>query len=104
MLNATAIHADLAKRLLRFYPQLINDIYISDEYYGKFELSCDRYETRDCHRNELNCELKLCCISFTRQREIVHRISVTDKFPDKRLENYPFIEYRLRNGKLAFPR
>lgn len=35
MLNATAIHADLAKRLLRFYPNLINDIYISDEYYGK---------------------------------------------------------------------
>ncbi|XP_033231700.1 transient receptor potential cation channel subfamily V member 5 [Belonocnema kinseyi] len=35
MLNATAIHADLAKRLLRFYPNLINDIYISDEYYGE---------------------------------------------------------------------
>ncbi|XP_048506566.1 transient receptor potential cation channel subfamily V member 5 isoform X2 [Athalia rosae] len=35
MLNATAIHADLAKRLLRFYPKLINDIYISDEYYGE---------------------------------------------------------------------
>ncbi|XP_053598013.1 transient receptor potential cation channel subfamily V member 5 isoform X2 [Microplitis demolitor] len=33
MLNATALHADLAKRLLRFYPKLINDIYISDEYY-----------------------------------------------------------------------
>ncbi|XP_011500278.1 PREDICTED: transient receptor potential cation channel subfamily V member 5 [Ceratosolen solmsi marchali] len=35
MLNATAIHADLAKRLLRFYPNLINDIYIDDEYYGE---------------------------------------------------------------------
>ncbi|XP_035731600.1 transient receptor potential cation channel subfamily V member 5-like isoform X1 [Vespa mandarinia] len=35
MLHATAIHADLAKRLLRFYPNLINDIYISDEYYGE---------------------------------------------------------------------
>ncbi|XP_053598014.1 transient receptor potential cation channel subfamily V member 5 isoform X4 [Microplitis demolitor] len=35
MLNATALHADLAKRLLRFYPKLINDIYISDEYYGE---------------------------------------------------------------------
>ncbi|XP_044592870.1 transient receptor potential cation channel subfamily V member 5 isoform X1 [Cotesia glomerata] len=35
MLNATALHADLAKRLLRFYPRLINDIYISDEYYGE---------------------------------------------------------------------
>lgn len=34
MLNATQLHADLAKRLLRFYPNLINDIYIDDEYYG----------------------------------------------------------------------
>ena len=35
LLNATSIHADLAKRLLRNYPKLINDIYISDEYFGK---------------------------------------------------------------------
>ncbi|EFN65752.1 Transient receptor potential cation channel subfamily V member 5 [Camponotus floridanus] len=35
MLNATALHADLAKRLLRFYPKLINDIYLCDEYYGE---------------------------------------------------------------------
>lgn len=35
LLNATSLHADIAKRLLRFYPKLINDIYISDEYYGK---------------------------------------------------------------------
>ncbi|BES93682.1 nanchung [Nesidiocoris tenuis] len=35
LLNATSIHADLAKRLLRFYPKLINDIYMSDEYYGE---------------------------------------------------------------------
>jgi hypothetical protein len=31
LLNATSIHADLAKRLLRFYPKLINDIYMCDE-------------------------------------------------------------------------
>lgn len=47
MLNATAIHADLAKRLLRYYPQLINDIYLNDEYYGKFEFSCNRYAAHD---------------------------------------------------------
>ncbi|XP_066261060.1 transient receptor potential cation channel subfamily V member 5 [Euwallacea similis] len=35
LLNATALHSDIAKRLLRFYPKLINDIYISDEYYGE---------------------------------------------------------------------
>ncbi|XP_072935457.1 transient receptor potential cation channel subfamily V member 5-like isoform X2 [Epargyreus clarus] len=34
-LNATALLADLAKRLLRFYPKLINDIYMGDEYYGE---------------------------------------------------------------------
>lgn len=36
LLNATSLHADLAKRLLKFYPKLINDIYMSDEYYGNF--------------------------------------------------------------------
>lgn len=35
LLNASSLHADLAKRLLRFYPKLINDIYMSDEYYGE---------------------------------------------------------------------
>ncbi|KAK9869474.1 hypothetical protein WA026_003229 [Henosepilachna vigintioctopunctata] len=35
LLNATSIHGDIAKRLLRFYPRLINDIYMSDEYYGE---------------------------------------------------------------------
>ncbi|XP_050521894.1 transient receptor potential cation channel subfamily V member 5 isoform X2 [Daktulosphaira vitifoliae] len=35
LLNATSIHADLAKRLLKFYPKLVNDIYMVDEYYGE---------------------------------------------------------------------
>ncbi|XP_055376227.1 transient receptor potential cation channel subfamily V member 5 [Condylostylus longicornis] len=35
LLNATSLHADLAKRLLRFYPKLILDVYMSDEYYGE---------------------------------------------------------------------
>ncbi|XP_053601243.1 transient receptor potential cation channel subfamily V member 5 [Plodia interpunctella] len=35
LLNVTSLMADLAKRLLRFYPKLINDIYVSDEYYGE---------------------------------------------------------------------
>ncbi|GBP18545.1 Transient receptor potential cation channel subfamily V member 6 [Eumeta japonica] len=35
LLNATSLLGDLAKRLLRFYPKLINDIYMSDEYYGE---------------------------------------------------------------------
>ena len=35
LLMATSIHADLGKRLLKFYPKLINDIYLSEEYYGK---------------------------------------------------------------------
>lgn len=39
LLSATSIHADLAKRLLKFYPKLIYDIYLSEEYYGTVELS-----------------------------------------------------------------
>ncbi|XP_054262159.1 transient receptor potential cation channel subfamily V member 5 [Macrosteles quadrilineatus] len=35
LLSATSVHADLAKRLLKFYPKLINDIYMCDEYYGE---------------------------------------------------------------------
>jgi len=35
VLSASAVHTDLAKRLLQFYPKLMNDIYMSDEYYGE---------------------------------------------------------------------
>jgi hypothetical protein len=35
LLNATSTHADLAKRLLKIFPNLIKDIYLSEEYYGK---------------------------------------------------------------------
>lgn len=35
LLNATAIHSELAKRLIRFFPKLINDVYESDGYYGE---------------------------------------------------------------------
>ena len=34
LLCGTSLHADLAKRLLKNFPKLINDIYMSDEYYG----------------------------------------------------------------------
>ncbi|XP_076436751.1 transient receptor potential cation channel subfamily V member 5-like isoform X2 [Babylonia areolata] len=35
LLSATLIHYELAKRLIRFFPKLINDIYIGEEYYGE---------------------------------------------------------------------
>lgn len=35
LLLATAVHSELCKRLLKFYPNLINDVYMSDEYYGE---------------------------------------------------------------------
>ncbi|KAL8561177.1 hypothetical protein ACOMHN_029248 [Nucella lapillus] len=35
MLSATQTHFDLAKRLLNHYPDLINDIYLGEEYYGE---------------------------------------------------------------------
>lgn len=35
ILAASSLHNDLLKRLLRFYPKLVNDIYMNDEYYGE---------------------------------------------------------------------
>uniref|UniRef100_A0A2A4JF08 Ion transport domain-containing protein n=1 Tax=Heliothis virescens TaxID=7102 RepID=A0A2A4JF08_HELVI len=35
LLNASSLLANLAKRLLRFYPKLINDVYMADEYCGE---------------------------------------------------------------------
>ena len=34
-LNATRVHYDIAKLIIKKFPPLVNDIYISDEYYGK---------------------------------------------------------------------
>jgi hypothetical protein len=41
-LMGTAVHLHLAKRMLKFYPLLLNDIYLSDEYYGEnvLHMSC----------------------------------------------------------------
>lgn len=35
LLNGTFFHIELAKRLLRHFPKMANDIYVSDEFYGK---------------------------------------------------------------------
>lgn len=37
-LVATVVHLELARRLIRLFPKLVNDIYISDEYYGESSL------------------------------------------------------------------
>ena len=34
VLNATSVHNDLAKRLIKHFPAIINDVYLCDEYYG----------------------------------------------------------------------
>ena len=34
-LNATRVHYDLAKFIIKKYTCLVNDIYLSDEFYGK---------------------------------------------------------------------
>ncbi len=34
-LKGTALHYALAKRLIKLFPNIVNDIYISDEYYGE---------------------------------------------------------------------
>ena len=33
-LSSSPVHSALAKRLLRYYPRLIDDLYMGDEYYG----------------------------------------------------------------------
>lgn len=35
MLNGTPLFIDLAKRLIKAFPNMINDIYVSEDYYGK---------------------------------------------------------------------
>lgn len=34
LLVATVVHLELARRLVRLFPKLVNDVYASDEYYG----------------------------------------------------------------------
>lgn len=34
LLNGTYFHNELAKRLVFHFPKMVNDIYISDEFYG----------------------------------------------------------------------
>lgn len=37
-LNATRVHYDLSKMIIKRFPNLVNDIYLSDEYYGKLKI------------------------------------------------------------------
>lgn len=34
MLNGTVVYHELAKRLIKHFPKMINDIYLSEDYYG----------------------------------------------------------------------
>ena len=36
-LMQSPVHLALGRRLLKHYPKLINDVYLSEEYYGKYE-------------------------------------------------------------------
>jgi hypothetical protein len=36
-LSSSPVHTALAKRLLKYFPKLINDLYMGDEYYGLFD-------------------------------------------------------------------
>ena len=40
-LMQTPTHLVLARRLLKHYPKLINDVYLSEEYYGKWAIISD---------------------------------------------------------------
>lgn len=37
-LNATQVHYDIAKLIIKKFPSLVNDIYISDEFYGEMNI------------------------------------------------------------------
>lgn len=34
MLNGTTLYHELAKRLIKHFPKMINDFYLSEDYYG----------------------------------------------------------------------
>ena len=36
-LMQSPVHLALGRRLLKHYPKLINDVYLSEEYYGKYD-------------------------------------------------------------------
>ena len=36
LLVGSTLHKELAKRLIKLFPALVNDIYLSDEYYGSY--------------------------------------------------------------------
>jgi len=38
MLNGTSLFKSLAKRLIKYYPKMINDIYLSEDYFGEAAL------------------------------------------------------------------
>ena len=39
LLNGSKLHLDLARRLVKLFPCLVQDIHLSDEYYGLFKIS-----------------------------------------------------------------
>ena len=34
LLSSTSLNSDLAKRIIKIFPKLINDIYMDEQYYG----------------------------------------------------------------------
>ncbi|VDM98521.1 unnamed protein product [Thelazia callipaeda] len=46
LLQGTAMHNQLARRLIIMYPKLVNDIFISENYYGMIEITInlDKFE------------------------------------------------------------
>ena len=46
-LMQTPTHLVLARRLLKHYPKLINDVYLSEEYYGKWAIISDSEKDRE---------------------------------------------------------
>ncbi len=64
-LNTSPAHNEIAKRLVKHYPNMINDIFISDEYYGQTALHLaivneDLYMVRYLLHNGANIHERNC--------------------------------------------
>lgn len=43
LMQGSAVHCRLAARIIDKYPSLVNDIFLSEDYYGKFESKSNKH-------------------------------------------------------------
>jgi len=70
LLSSTSLNSDLAKRLIKFFPKLINDIYMDEQYYG------------DCWKCQDSPEFLL-SISQQNERQKISKTPRESRFQDR---------------------